>query len=197
MSDSDSHSDTEQSTPQAAAAAASSSHGAAASGDVAAQRAARKAAQAAAKAAKKAARPPPEVHLKNVPMLLVTCDSGKEALAKKEIMAWLNEYAERHFPRAAASGDDAPKAPVSVSSGLEAELAALQAEARAERASASAASAVTSAQLGVRFKLVGDMAIFRGLFLVAVLDPSINIVQMVCAMLDEVRETKVFKTRYR
>ena len=197
MSDSDS--DTEQGVAKPAASSSSSSVAAAAGGpaavvspELAAQRAARKEAKAAAKAAKKAARPPPEVHLKNVPMLLVTCDGGKEALAKKEILSWMSEYADRVYPRQIES---AAKGATSVSSGLAAELAALQAESRAERASATASSAAAAAGLGVRFKLVGDMVIYRGLILVAVLDPAINIVEMVYGMMQEVRETKVFKTR--
>jgi len=193
MSGSDS--DTEQ-QPSAAAAApgASGDRGSLTPAELASLRAHRKEQKAAAKAAKKAARPPPEVHLKNVPMLLVTCDANKEAMAKKEMLAWMNDYADRHCAKATAAAPAAAQA--SVSSGLEAELAALQAEAAAERASASASGAAASAALGVRFKVVGDMQLFRGLFLIAVLDSSIDIVRLVEGMLEEARATKEFRTRY-
>jgi hypothetical protein len=197
MSDSDS--DSEQPTVSGGAAAAVSSRGNLSAEELAALRAKRKEVKAAAKAAKKAARPPPEVHLKNVPMLCVTCDAHKEMMAKKEMLAWMNDYAERHFAKPASAAAAAAAAPqASVSSGLEAELAAMRAEAAAERASSSGSSsgAAASAALGVRFKIVGDMALFRGLFLIAVLDPSIDLVSMVEGMLDEVRSSKQFRTRY-
>jgi hypothetical protein len=180
MSDSDS--DAGSSSAPAVSAVASASGSSAAppppSSELAALRAARKVERAAAKAAKKAARPPPEVHLKNVPMLLVTCDGMKEPMAKKEMLAWMNDYAERHYPRAAAAAADSADAPAaaSVSSGLEAELAALQAEAAAERQSfrsSSTAAADSSRALGVRF----------------------NIVEMVRGMIDEVKTEKAFRTR--
>ena len=225
MSDSDSDSDS-GAAPRPTAAASSAASAAASHPNSTLtdeQRAERKAGRAAAKAAKKAARPPPEVHLKNVPMLLVkramqthtppavesisfiviccvvcslvTCDGGKEALAKKEMLSWLQEYADRVYPRESQS-DVAAKGATSVSGGLAAELAALQAESAASRASSSSSSAAAAASLGVRFKLVGDMAIFRGLFLIAVLDPAVPIVSMVEGMLAELRATRVFKTRY-
>lgn len=138
---------------------------------------------------------PGSLFLLRVLCRLVTCDGGKEALAKKEMLSWMQEYADRVYPRESQS-DVAAKGATSVSGGLAAELAALQAESAASRASSSSSSAAAAASLGVRFKLVGDMVIFRGLFLIAVLDPALPIVAMVEGMLAELRTTRVFKTRY-
>jgi hypothetical protein len=148
---------------------------------------------------KKAKKGPPtgtSGHLKNCPMLLITCDSGKEQFCKKEMMSWLIDYADAHYPRKAVVDTAAAEAkPASISGGLAAELAALQAEQQLQTSSTTA-SAASSRALGVRFKVVPDMQMFGGLILIAVLDNDLPIVQMVEGMLEEVKTTKVFRTRY-
>jgi len=143
----------------------------------------------------------PSVHLKGVPMVLVTCDSGKESMAKRELMAWMEEYADRKYPRkqyvdhaekqesdmSAASSAGAS----SVSSALEAELAALKAESATAPSTARKGSKSTA-----RFRIQPGLQGFRGLFHVALLDDSIPCVEMVEGMLDEARQTKQFRTRY-
>lgn len=137
-------------------------------------------------------------NLKNVPMVLITCDSGKEQMCVKEMMAWMNDVADREYPRTPTITDSsASSAPAgSISGGLAAELAALKAEQRASHSSTTA-SAKASAALGLRFKVVADMMkMFRGLVFIAVLDETIPVVELIEKMLIECRETKIFRTRF-
>lgn len=133
-------------------------------------------------------------HIKNCPMLLITCDAGKEQLCKKEMLAWLIDSADRLYPRAPFVPPAASSA-TSVSSGLAAELAALQAESAAS-ASSSAESAKSAKALGVRFKVVPDMNMFRGIVLIAILDSALPLVSLVESMLGECRSSQQFRTRY-
>ena len=133
---------------------------------------------------------------------LITCDSGKEHLCQREVIAWLTNYADRLYPpqpqplggaageaeqgKAGKGGadDDGPAAVrASVGSALEAELAELKAQQRQPRRGG-----------GERFAAVEST--IRGVVFIHSRDEAVDHVQLLYSMLDDVTRTHRLYTRY-